>query len=62
MAADFPLDITDGRNIRVRINQPPQRVVCLVPAITETIVRLGQEDVLVGDDAGSISSLNHSCA
>ncbi len=48
MAADFPLDITDGRNIRVRINQPPQRVVCLVPAITETIVRLGQEDVLVG--------------
>lgn len=34
-------EVVDDRGVRVRIDQPPQRVVSLVPSTTETLLALG---------------------
>ena len=46
--ADFPVTVTDARRQQVRFAAPPQRVVSLVPYVTEMLLAFGQERVLVG--------------
>ena len=38
----------DDRGVPIRWERPPQRIVSLVPSLTETLVDLGVEDALVG--------------
>ena len=42
--------LTDDRGIVVRLAQPPQRIVSLLPSLTETVCELGQCARLVGVD------------
>ncbi len=44
------LEITDDRGVRVRIAQPPLRIVSVLPSLTEMICQLGYCDRLVGVD------------
>lgn len=43
-------EITDDRGITVTFTQPPQRIVSLLPSLTETVCELGQCARLVGVD------------
>lgn len=45
--------ITDDRGVAVTFAQPPQRIISLMPALTETICALGQCARLVGVDRDS---------
>ncbi len=47
-AAGFPLSVTDTAQRRVHFAEPPRRVVCLAPYLTEMIVGFGREATLVG--------------
>jgi iron complex transport system substrate-binding protein len=47
------LQITDDRGVAVTLAQPPQRIISLMPALTETICALGQCARLVGVDRDS---------
>jgi len=44
------LEITDDRGVRVTLPAPPQRIVSLLPSLTETVCELGQCQRLVGVD------------
>jgi iron complex transport system substrate-binding protein len=44
------LQVTDDRGITVTFAQPPQRIVSLLPSLTETVCELGQCARLVGVD------------
>jgi iron complex transport system substrate-binding protein len=44
------LDITDGRGRTVHFDQPPQRIVSLLPSLTESVCGLDQCQRLVGVD------------
>lgn len=44
------LQITDDRGVTVRLAQSPQRIVTLLPSLTETVCELGQCQRLVGVD------------
>ncbi len=44
------LQITDDRGVQVRLSAPPQRIVSLLPSLTETVCELGQCQRLVGVD------------
>lgn len=44
------LQVTDDRGIKVTLAQPPQRIVSLLPSLTETVCELGQCARLVGVD------------
>lgn len=45
-----PLQITDDRGQEVRLAQPPQRIVSVLPSLTETVCELGACARLVGVD------------
>jgi iron complex transport system substrate-binding protein len=47
------LQITDDRGIAITLAQPPQRIISLLPSLTETICALGQCARLVGVDRDS---------
>ncbi|BCO27072.1 vitamin B12-binding protein [Rhodoferax lithotrophicus] len=50
MGAAHALQVTDERGISVHFTQPPQRIVSLLPSLTETVCELGQCALLVGVD------------
>jgi iron complex transport system substrate-binding protein len=45
-----PYTVTDDRGVKVRFAQPPQRIVSLLPSLTETVCALDQCQRLVGVD------------
>ena len=45
-----PIDLVDDRGVTVKFQQPPQRIVSLLPSLTETVCELGQCGRLVGVD------------
>jgi len=45
--------VTDDRGVPVDIAQPPQRIVSMLPSLTETVCELGRCDALVGVDSFS---------
>jgi iron complex transport system substrate-binding protein len=51
-----PLQITDNRNRTVRLPEPPQRIVSLVPAATEILLAIDAGDRLVGVTSHDIQS------
>jgi iron complex transport system substrate-binding protein len=44
------LEVTDDRGVTVHLDKPPQRIVSLLPSLTETVCELGQCARLVGVD------------
>ncbi len=44
------VQVTDDRGVTVSFEQPPQRIVSLLPSLTETVCELGQCQRLVGVD------------
>jgi iron complex transport system substrate-binding protein len=45
--------VTDDRGVAVELAQPPQRIVSMLPSLTETVCELGRCDALVGVDSFS---------
>lgn len=45
-----PVQVTDDRGVVVRLAAPPQRIVSLLPSLTETVCELGRCGQLVGVD------------
>jgi len=48
--ATHAMQITDDRGVLVQFEKPPQRIVSLLPSLTETVCELGQCARLVGVD------------
>lgn len=49
-AAAAAVQLTDDRGVVVRLPRPPQRIVSLLPSLTESVCELGQCSRLVGVD------------
>ncbi len=50
LAQAQPVQVTDQRGVTVRLAQPPQRIVSLLPSLTESVCALDQCQRLVGTD------------
>ena len=50
VALAAPVSITDDRGVQVTLPHPPQRIVSLLPSLTETVCTLGRCPQLVGVD------------
>lgn len=50
VAVAHAFEVTDDRGVKVSFVQPPQRIVSLLPSLTETVCELGQCARLVGVD------------
>ena len=60
LAPAHALQITDERGVNVTFAQTPQRIVSLLPSLTESICALGQCQRLVGVDR--YSTIPPACA
>jgi iron complex transport system substrate-binding protein len=49
-AAQAAIEVRDDRGVTVRLEKPPQRIVTLLPSLTETVCALGDCARLVGTD------------
>ena len=63
-AAALAVQVTDDRGVTVTLAAPPQRIVSLLPSLTETVCELGQCQRLVGVDRysnwpASVQTLPH---
>nr|WP_320012183.1 adenosylcobinamide amidohydrolase [uncultured Desulfobulbus sp.] len=47
-ASEFPLTITDSTGRSVSFERAPQRIVCLVSSVSDLLLHLNKEDLLVG--------------
>ena len=50
VGAAFAVEVTDDRGVTVHFDKPPQRIVSLLPSLTETVCELGRCQRLVGVD------------
>ena len=50
LSIDYPLELTDDEGGAVVIARPPERIVSLTPAVTETLFAIGVGDLIVGND------------
>ena len=61
VAGGFPVTVTDASGRELVFSSPPERIVSLVPSVTETLVSLGAAERLVGrteyDTARVVASL-----
>jgi len=47
-AAELPIIFTDSSGVEIRLNKQPERVVSLVPSVTEMMLRIGAGESVVG--------------
>jgi iron complex transport system substrate-binding protein len=52
-AAALPIDLRDAGNFELRLPAPPQRIVSLLPSLTESVCELGECGRLVATDSFS---------
>ncbi len=52
--ADYPITFNDSTEAQITLSKKPQRVVSLVPSVSEILIRLGVEDVVVGSTHHSL--------
>ena len=57
-AGSYPLTLKDSLGREVSLATPPQRVVCLLSAVTDLLVELGRTELLVGLSRQDL--LNHA--
>lgn len=47
-SAEYPVSFTDANGREISLNKQPQRVVSLVPSVTEMLLRIGAADSVIG--------------
>ncbi len=52
--AEYPYTFTDTTGVKVTFSKQPQRIVSLVPSVSEALIRLGVEDTVVGNTYHSL--------
>ncbi len=53
-AADYPVTFTDSAGKTITLTRQPERIVSLVPSVSEMLIRIGAEDTVVGSTHHSL--------